>query len=84
MFNATILDQELKAAGLRIHGCSSDGRIDWIQPPTAKELKLAEQVKKNHDPNLKSRIEELREKRRAGKKFTAAEKDEILDLLLSI
>ncbi len=87
-YNATTLDGELRAAGLRIHGCSSRGRIDWVSPPTAAEEKKAEAVLKAHDktklPAKEARLGELREKRRSGKPLTAAEQQEMLDHLMGV
>lgn len=50
MIDSTGLDAELRAAGLRIHGCASTGRIDWIDPPTPAEEATAAQVLAAHDP----------------------------------
>ena len=50
IYNATKLDAELKAAGLKIAGCSSNGRVDFIDPPTQQEIAIAEAVKAAHDP----------------------------------
>ena len=88
VFDATLLDNELKAAGLHILGCASTGRIDWKKPPNAAELKKAEAVLKAHDPKAlpigEVKLEELRAKRRAGKPLSAREQQHLLDLLLGI
>ena len=52
-FDSTSLDAELKAAGLVIHGCSSDGRIDWTTPPTTAQLATAQAVLSTHDPTAR-------------------------------
>lgn len=49
------LQQECIAAGLRIHGCASDGRIDWIAPPTQAEQNTATAVLAAHDPAKRER-----------------------------
>ena len=49
-FDSTQLDAELRAAGLSIVGCSSDGRIDWASPPTPTQLTTAQAVLVAHDP----------------------------------
>ena len=57
MTDPTQLDAELKAAGLRIHGCASDGRIDWIDPPTQTQRDSAAAVLAAHDPTKRERDE---------------------------
>ena len=54
-FDVAGLHQELVAAGLRIHGCASDGRIDWIAPPTQAEQNTAAAVLAAHDPQRRER-----------------------------
>jgi len=49
-YNATRLDGELKAAGLLIHGCDSDGGISWVSPPTPDQEAIARQILAAHDP----------------------------------
>ncbi len=49
------LDEELRAAGLRIDGCSSDGRIDWVSPPSPAEQATAAAVLAAHDPDRRKR-----------------------------
>lgn len=90
-YHATVLDSELRAAGLDIHGCSSKGRIDWKRPPTAVEQKKADAVLKAHDPTKPgprevqaAKLEMLRAKRRAGKALTAKEQQELLDHILGV
>jgi outer membrane murein-binding lipoprotein Lpp len=87
-YNATVLDEELRAAGLAIVGCSSKGRIDWASPPTAADAARAEQVKAAHDPAKpparEARLEALRAKRRAREPLTDAEKQDALDLFLGV
>ncbi len=58
IYNTTKLDGELKAAGLPIVGCSSDGRIDWAEGhPTAEERAAAEAVLAAHDPTPEPEID---------------------------
>lgn len=57
IFDATQLDAELRVAGLRIHGCASDGRVDWINPPTQAEIDIAAAVLATHDPMRRAREE---------------------------
>ena len=47
-YNLTKLHDELKSAGLKIHGVSGDGRIDWITPPTPEQTATADAVLKSH------------------------------------
>ena len=61
MIDCTRLDADLKAAGLRIHGCASDGRIDWVAPPTQTEQNTAAAVLAAHDPTKQER-EDLAER----------------------
>ena len=49
-YNSTKLDAELKAAGLPIVGCSSDGRIDYSREITEQEAQLAQSILDAHDP----------------------------------
>lgn len=57
--NATKLDKELRAAGLAIHGCSSDGRVDFADgtswrpgdPADTPERATAAKVVAAHNPN---------------------------------
>ena len=58
MIDCTQLDADLKAAGLRIHGCASNGRIDWIAPPTQTERDAAAAVLAAHDPTKRERDEQ--------------------------
>ena len=87
-YNSTTLDEELRAAGLDIHGCSSKGRVDWKKPPTPAEEKKAKEILRSHDPRRlprrEARLEELKEKRRKGQALTPQEYQEVLDLLLKI
>lgn len=57
MIDVTQFHAELVAAGLRIHGCASDGRIDWIATPTQADLDTAAQVLAAHDPQKRERDE---------------------------
>lgn len=57
-YNPTILDGELKAAGLQIHGCDSNGIVSWRQSPTANDLVTAEQVKAQHNKAAADRLVE--------------------------
>lgn len=52
-YDASKLDQELKAAGLKIHGCSSAGRIDWISAPSKADLTKAQTILKEHSAAVK-------------------------------
>ena len=49
-YNPKKLREELEAEGLKIHGCSSNGRIDWVSEPTDDEIFKADDVKNKHDP----------------------------------
>lgn len=57
IYYPTQLDSELRAAGLRIHGCASTGRIDWISPPTGTDIATAKGVLAAHDPGKRERDE---------------------------
>lgn len=57
IFNSTKLDAELKEAGLKIHGCSSNGRVDFVDPPSPEDLALASAIKSAHDPTAKTATE---------------------------
>ncbi len=46
--NPSQLLDELVAAGLPVVGVASSGRIDWQQPPTAEQEKLARDVINQH------------------------------------
>lgn len=87
-FNAEVLHRELEAAGLEIYGCSSTGRIDWKNPPTAAQRAKADAVLAAHDPAANppraERLGALRAKRRAGQALTVAEQQELMDLLLGV
>ena len=50
LYGATQLHQELVAAGLSIHGCSSEGDVCWKEPPTPDQETMAERIKAAHDP----------------------------------
>ena len=58
MIDVQQLDKELKAAGLFIFGCSSVGRIDWVNPPSAQDLQMAQWVLTTHDPTKRQRDED--------------------------
>ena len=49
-YNVEKLDVELRAAGLPIDGCDSDGGIQWDGEPTAEQLTSAAAVQAAHDP----------------------------------
>lgn len=87
-YNSTVLHEDLIAAGLEIAGCTSKGRIDWKKPPSASDKAKAEAVLKAHKPTTRpsreSRLDALRTKRRAGQVLTAAEQQELMDLLLGV
>ena len=55
IYDCTQLDAELRAQNLRIHGCASTGRIDWIDPPTPTERATAQAVLAAHDPGKRER-----------------------------
>lgn len=74
-FDATRLDSELHTAGLKIHGCSSKGRIDWIKPPTPQELAVAKKVLAAHDKDKAQREEAASQARIAALREKLAEKD---------
>lgn len=65
------LDAELRAQNLRIHGCSSVGRIDWAAPPTGADLATAKGVLAAHDPGKRERDQ-------------TAERVEIRDIVLRL
>lgn len=54
-YDALQLDTELRAAGLRIHGCDSDGRVDWVDPPTPDDLATAQVTRSAHDSDARQR-----------------------------
>lgn len=56
-YNVSVLDAELKKAGLVIDGVDSDGNIAWVGEPTAEQLATAQTVKANHDPSKVVSIE---------------------------
>lgn len=57
-YDVLVLDAELRAAGLRIYGCSSDGYIAWSDdPPTGADLATAKGVLAAHDPSKRERDE---------------------------
>lgn len=49
MFDVASLDQELRAAGVPIHGCASDGRVDFKPEATDAHRAKAEEVKAAHN-----------------------------------
>ena len=87
-YNATVLDEELRAAGLKIHGCSSTGRIDWVSPPSNADQKKADSILKAHNPialpSRQEKLEALRQKRRQGKTLNPQDLQEAIDLMLDI
>jgi hypothetical protein len=87
-YNASVLDAELRAAGLDIVGCCSTGRIDWKQSPSPAEKKKADAILKAHDPKALSprnaRIEALRSKRKQGKALSPQEMKDAIDLFLRV
>lgn len=48
--NPTKLDQELRAAGVRVLGCCSDGRVDLAPDATGQDAAIAAAVLAAHDP----------------------------------
>ena len=48
--NVGKLDKELRDAGIPMDGCNSDGEIWFKEETTEAQKKLAEEVKKKHDP----------------------------------
>jgi len=56
-YDVQTLDSELRAQNLRIHGCASTGRIDWIDPPTGADIATAKGVLAAHDPTKRKRDE---------------------------
>ena len=52
MANAEKLTDELKAAGLPVAGCASDGRVFWQGTPTAAQATQAASVVAAHVPAL--------------------------------
>jgi len=65
--DASSLDAELRVAGLKIHGCNSNGRVDWIDPPTPAEQATAAQVLAAHDPTKRERDTQAEDTDRRGK-----------------
>lgn len=63
IYDCTQLDAELRAQNLRIHGCASTGRIDWIDPPTPAEQATAQAVLAAHDPGKRKREERAAKQR---------------------
>jgi len=49
--NATKLDQELRAAGIPMDGCSSSGRIDFRPEATPAQREQAARILAAHDPS---------------------------------
>lgn len=50
LINIVKLDVELKAAGIPIYGCASDGRIDFLPSATPAQLQQAAAILAAHDP----------------------------------
>lgn len=48
--NVGKLTHELLTAGIPVHGCASDGRIDFKDEATAEQKARAETIKANHTP----------------------------------
>jgi hypothetical protein len=57
-YDATALDGELKAAGLSVAGCKSDGTIWWVGVPSAGNLTTAAGVLAAHNPTARATAEE--------------------------
>ena len=53
VLNVSKLDGELKAAGLKIDGVDSNGKVSWTEEPTEDQLAIAEAILKNHNPTDK-------------------------------
>lgn len=66
IFDATQLDAELRAAGLRIHGCSSDGRIDWITAPSMQDESRAQAALTAHVPDQRASRQQAEREERIG------------------
>jgi hypothetical protein len=49
-YNINKLTSELNNAEIPIHGCASDGRIDFKDEATEEQKALAETIKTNHNP----------------------------------
>jgi hypothetical protein len=65
-YNPTRLDAELRAAGIPIDGCASDGRIDFRPEATEVDRTRADAILAAHDPrpllpppSLESRVAAL-------------------------
>lgn len=56
-YDTASLHEELRAQNLRIHGCASTGRIDWVTAPTPQEQVTAQSVLAAHDPGKRERDE---------------------------
>lgn len=87
-YNPATLHAELVAAGLKIEGCSSQGRIDWIGEPTEDDLRTASTVLAAHDntklPAREALLAELRDKRTKGEALTVEEQAKVIDMFLGI
>lgn len=49
--NPTKLDQELRAAGVPIHGCDSTGVVFFMDAATSEQRATAAQIVAAHDPS---------------------------------
>ena len=87
-YNATVLDAELRAAGLPIVGCTSEGVIEWASTPTSEQLSTSRTVMAAHDPSRlparQAKLESLRAKRRAGTTLSTQDIQDALDVLLEV
>lgn len=50
MINPSKLTEELVKAGIPVHGCSSNGRIDFKEEATDVQRALAKDILVKHDP----------------------------------
>ena len=50
MINVAKLDQELRTAGVPIHGCDSEGEVSFADEATTAQRKKAAKIVADHDP----------------------------------
>lgn len=85
-FDVEALDSELKAAGLPILGCSSNGDVQFSRVATSAEMELAENVKAAHHAaprRIRFTAEEALAIRLAGEADLSAEEQAAVDAAIS-
>lgn len=55
-YNVSVLDFELRKAGLPIEGVSSGGKISWIGEPSQEQLDTAKDILADHNPDIRKTI----------------------------